>query len=373
MEGGANEAILSFLDSIATSSDEEHDQDVQRDKVGRVSKKTMHKMITPKVGMIRSNNYGISVPIVKESSTDTNEIDLASIRAVAKGEACGASLAGCLDEELPQISAQKLSTPLDGIVLENALSDQECEKLIAATEALGYSFWHPTSERRDFRNADTIEVTSEALAQRLWARVREQLPGRVAIEREAGGVPNPRWSPELEGVWRPTGLNPCFLFNRYGSGGHFSPHTDGYSIVDFNTRSLYSALFYLSPCQGGETRMMEESGEVLVRHQQERFVRDEGGRCRFPDERVRDEVQPAPGRALFFFQDTLHEGAPVRGGTKYMIRSDVMYTRDPPLCDQPADREAYGLFREAELLEAEGQVERATALFRRVSKLSPSL
>jgi hypothetical protein len=36
-------------------------------------------------------------------------------------------------------------------------------------------------------------------------------------------------------------------------------------------------------------------------------------------------------------------------------------------------REAYRLFREAELLEAEGDVDGATRLYRRVARLSPSL
>ena len=80
------------------------------------------------------------------------------------------------------------------------------------------------------------------------------------------------------------GLNPNMLFNRYHPSGHFSPHTDGYTIVDFNTRSMYSALFYLNDCpkvaelvkslvsslstQGGATRMMEESGDALGDHVQ---------------------------------------------------------------------------------------------------------
>jgi hypothetical protein len=36
-------------------------------------------------------------------------------------------------------------------------------------------------------------------------------------------------------------------------------------------------------------------------------------------------------------------------------------------------REAYALFREAELLEADGHVAEATAIFRRIGKLSPAL
>ena len=37
------------------------------------------------------------------------------------------------------------------------------------------------------------------------------------------------------------------LFARYAHGGHFSPHTDGYSIVDFNYRSMCVARHALPP------------------------------------------------------------------------------------------------------------------------------
>ena len=47
-------------------------------------------------------------------------------------------------------------------------------------------------------------------------------------------------------------INICLfavILVRYPAGGHFSPHTDGYVIEDFNTRSLYSVIIYLNQCQ----------------------------------------------------------------------------------------------------------------------------
>ena len=48
--------------------------------------------------------------------------------------------------------------------------------------------------------------------------------------------------------------------------------------------------------------MMEESGDALQGHHQETFVKDDAGRHRFPDSRIRQSVQPEAGRALIFFQ-----------------------------------------------------------------------
>lgn len=56
-------------------------------------------------------------------------------------------------------------------------------------------------------------------------------------------------------------------------------------------------------------------------------------------------------------QDLPHEGEPVgEGGTKVVLRMDVMYERRPRVCNGPHDREAYRLYKEAELLEADGNV-----------------
>lgn len=97
-------------------------------------------------------------------------------------------------------------------------------------------------------------------------------------------------------------------------------------------------------------------------------------------------------------QDTLHEGEPLGagmrsrprprpaprcrgrarspgwgcGGSKYIIRTDVLYERSPRRCDAPRDREAYRLFREAELAECHAP-ERALAMYMRVRALSPEL
>jgi len=161
------------------------------------------------------------------------------------------------------------------------------------------------------------------------------------------------------------------LFARYGPGGHFSPHTDGYTILDFNTRSLYSLLVYLNDCEeGGATRLFRHTpeGEAVA------YRLDEGGRFRWPEDKLVGSAPVRAGSCLAFFQDAPHEGEPVgEGCEKYLIRTDVMYRREPALCDGPADVEAYRLFREAEILEGDGHADQALSLYRRAVKLSPAL
>ena len=42
------------------------------------------------------------------------------------------------------------------------------------------------------------------------------------------------------------------LFGKYGPGCHFSPHTDGNNVLDFNNRSLFTVIIYLNTCTNGQ-------------------------------------------------------------------------------------------------------------------------
>lgn len=42
---------------------------------------------------------------------------------------------------------------------------------------------------------------------------------------------------------------------------------------------------------------------------------------------MKSVITPKRGVALFFLHELLHEGRPVLGGTKYVMRTDVMYGR----------------------------------------------
>ena len=95
---------------------------------------------------------------------------------------------------------------------------------------------------------------------------------------------------------------------------------------------------------------------------------------RVPESRLVNSASAAAGSCLAFFQDVPHEGEPVGpGAEKYLIRTDLMYRRDPPVCDSPQDVEAYRLFREAEIMEGDGDPMGALKLYQRAVRLSPAL
>merc|ERR1712129_302432 len=132
----------------------------------------------------------------------------------------------------------------------------------------------------------------------------------------------------MGGVWKPYAMNPKLLLSRYLDGGHFSPHTDGTTVVDFNRRTFYSCVLFLNASPwGGHTRLYANS-------QIGRELRQDGeGRLTGEPELVLEAVPPAPGRMLVFYHRLMHEGVPA--AEKYIIRTDVLYRREPEMCTAP--------------------------------------
>ena len=150
-------------------------------------------------------------------------------------------------------------------------SPPECTQIIDATEKSdGFSFWDPEgadAKKRSHRNADTCEFSGAQLCASLWPRLQPFVAARWSLAADASEARC--HEPELEGgEWVATGLNEHLLVNRYGAGGHFAPHADGSTVVDFNRRSLFTVLVYLNDvAEGGATQLLsEEERECAIVH-----------------------------------------------------------------------------------------------------------
>jgi hypothetical protein len=180
-------------------------------------------------------------------------------------------------------------TLLDGenvFVIEGFLSREECDRLIARSEEMGYE---AASVGQilipQLRNNARVIFDDPALAELAWSRART-------------------WVPERIGGWEAAGLNERFRCYRYDPGETFAPHSDGSVSCGDNEQSKLTFMVYLNEgCDGGGTNFYH------------------------PDGTLRFSVQPETGKALIFEQLRLHEGAPVLSGRKYALRTDVMYRR----------------------------------------------
>ena len=103
-------------------------------------------------------------------------------------------------------------------------------------------------------------------------------------------------------------------FLKYGAGGYFATHLDGqYRRPDGSERSFLTIQIYLNEgMEGGETTFFKENPWTYATHLNDPTSQP------LP-------VHPKTGRVLIFQHDITHEGSLLISGTKYTIRTDVMY------------------------------------------------
>lgn len=172
-------------------------------------------------------------------------------------------------------------------LLRNFLSDAECDEYIRYSESVGYQA-APISTiigpvmAPDVRNNTRVMVDDCKLAANLFFRARPFLP-------------------ETLNDWQLSGFNERMRYYRYTAGQKFAPHFDGSYRRNNKEESKITFMIYLNDdFEGGQTRFYQA-------HQL----------C----------VQPVKGSALVFLHNKFHEGAAVISGSKYVLRTDVMYKR----------------------------------------------
>lgn len=264
--------------------------------------------------------------------------------------------------------------------IDGVLSKSECDAFCHVLQNCeDLKFWSSKGRNdeaaRSFRDADTVEVNSVLLATSIWERMKHLTPHAKIIVPDDEDDEN--WERELVGEWEASALNSDLLFARYPSGGAFAPHTDGRAILNFNTRSFFSVIIFLNDIDtenGGGTRFYSESATKNLQMITSEDTHVSSNRWTADKSLITDTVSAVAGRMLIFHQSLVHEGVPPSfPNCKYIIRSDIMYTRRPAICASPNDLTAYSIFRKAENLAESGNVDESIILFRRCFKLSPDL
>ena len=202
--------------------------------------------------------------------------------------------------------------PVEGVPgafqLLNLVSDEECDRLIALTETLGYLEDAAVSLPRSVRHNDSATwVADDASIDLLWQRAATF----ISADDDFAGKPA-------------VGLNARLRFYRYGPGDFFGAHTDGSwpgsrvidgelfdNAYDDRWSQLTFLLFLSDDFEGGETQFHVDKSR--------------------PDETI--DVRTPRGGALCFPHGVhplhcVHASAPILAGTKYIIRSDVLFKLD---------------------------------------------
>ncbi|KAG8925076.1 hypothetical protein FRC00_004371 [Tulasnella sp. 408] len=217
-------------------------------------------------------------------------------------------------------------------IIDNAFTPEDCRKLLEAAE--DFAPWSVAAVHsgrpqvgdeqgvvmKDYRRSSRIMLDDPKLADFILSKLKPHMP------EEAVDVPKSQYwqfkrddSENQDGLKKEVGkdgrvrltkLNERLRYLKYVEGDFFEAHCDGvYWTPDRSEISCLTLQLYLNG-----------SKEDL-----------EGGATQFLRYRIRDrviEVDPRPGRALFFEQGNLiHCGTKVLKGEKYTIRTDLMFKK----------------------------------------------
>lgn len=221
------------------------------------------------------------------------------------------------------------------VVLDNVLSPSECATLIRLAESSvtkedkveDGNPWQPALVnigggyevlQADYRNSDRIIWDQQDIVDRMWTRmetvpeIREKLSRFNENDLLWGRKPNGK--PGMD--WKFHRVNKRLRFLKYGSGQFFRPHCDGHYQETRDDekviRTHFTVHLYLNDSKA-------EAGQEADL---------EGGATSFlsSDEKRKLDVNPKAGRVLIFQHQRLyHSGDDVKEGTKYTVRTDIMY------------------------------------------------
>jgi predicted 2-oxoglutarate/Fe(II)-dependent dioxygenase YbiX len=181
--------------------------------------------------------------------------------------------------------------------VSDLFSPEECATILNSAST---HEWFPATVNRaegravdaKLRDSTTAVLRDSALADDLYQRVKPHVPARMTAELGNRG----RVAMDVAGVHVPVRIY------RYERGQQFGPHQDQCYLGPNDTRSLLTLMVYLNDdFRGGETDFPEQSRTIV----------------------------PKTGMALLFQHMLLHAGKPVIEGSKYVLRSDVLYQIPP--------------------------------------------
>lgn len=190
-------------------------------------------------------------------------------------------------------------------LIHGFLAPDECAAHIAAAQARGFLDTggdYPPS----YRNNDRQVLDDPALAQRLFERLREHAP-QLLIDADGAR-------------WRLHSLNERLRLCRYRPGQRFNIHQDGVHHRGPDLRTHLTFMIYLTD---GEAF---DGGDTLFYAQGPRSDGDADGA---PP--VAARVRPRAGTLIVFDHALWHAGEAVTRGVKYLLRSDLLYSRERPL------------------------------------------
>lgn len=214
-------------------------------------------------------------------------------------------------------------------LIHDLLSPKECADLLESAQVTQDHHWEGAmvniglGQQRmmtDIRLCERILWDTAGVADLLLQRIKPYLPDNI-VNLENSPAITGKGPAKREETWSITGLNERLRFLKYTSGMYFREHQDGsYVTPDGSEISFLTVHVYLNGRQTDVANDEEvpDSDEPL-----------KGGATRFFGRGDNFfDVDPVMGSCLVFQHKSLiHSGEEVEQGTKYTMRTDIMYRK----------------------------------------------
>lgn len=163
-------------------------------------------------------------------------------------------------------------------------SKERCENYIQLSEEKGYADAKINTGMgqrvvKSVRNNKRVMYKDINLASEIWSELKNFVKDDY-------------------GIFEPFGLNELFRFYRYEPIEEFKRHRDESYVRNENEMSFSTFMIYLNNnFKGGETTFSN------------------------------NKITPVTGMAIIFLHSLEHSGNPIIEGTKYVLRTDIMYKK----------------------------------------------
>ena len=185
---------------------------------------------------------------------------------------------------------------MDYKIVDNFLTPDKCQELIDLSESMGYveaDISYPEGGRmnKQYRDNSRVLLRDEDLRIFLENLIKPHVPQSLNYIEQGGVV---RKLPFIK-------LSGNFRFYKYEPGQKFKKHRDANQLEEGGV-SLITVLIYLNDAEeGGETAIYDYT---------------------LPDRLL---VKVETGRMLMFDHSVAHTGEELKKGTKYVLRTDLIY------------------------------------------------
>lgn len=273
--------------------------------------------------MVAENNWGDDDSV---GSDDTEDVFLEMLGLPAVS--CVSTEIAADDDENDTPSVKQLTVPQNcsryihkpcavaSFVIHNFLNVDECQELIHLATTLSSTGFHYVSEAAHTDEDGTTHIVKLQEANKHKLSVFEHPPTTKKLWRRLETIISPHISSFIESTkcGQPIGLNPRLRVLRYDAPDKdvFEPHFDATTRVNDST-SLLTVLIYLNDGGGKEF----DGGETCFLDSKSVKLND-----------TTEMVTPSTGDVVVFEHDLFHSSAPLKFGTKYILRTDVLFHLD---------------------------------------------